>query len=55
MHFDGTDSETTVLDITDEEGNHQDSCPHARQKIIVKFSVSPAMGEILRGKGPDET
>ncbi len=54
MHFDGTESETKVLDILDEDGNHMPSCPHARQTISVRFSVMPAAGEIIRGKGPDE-
>ncbi len=53
MHFDGTWTETQVLSITDEDGNQMPSCPHARQKIRVKFSVMPAVGEIIRGKGPD--
>jgi putative protease len=54
MHFDGTFDEAEVLDIMDEEGNHMPSCPHARQKIFVRFSVVPAVGELLRGKGDAE-
>ena len=54
MHFDGTFSETEVLEIKDEDGNSMGSCPHARQKIYVRFSVMPQVGEILRGKGTED-
>ncbi len=54
MHFDGTFSETEVLEIKDEDGNSMESCPHARQKIYVRFSVMPQVGEILRGKGTED-
>ena len=54
MHFDGTYSEAEVLDIKDEDGNHMPSCPHARQKIFVRFSELPSVGEIIRGRGTEE-
>ncbi len=51
MKPDGRDLLVKVCDITDSEGNHQDSCPHARQDIRVKLSEMPEIGEILRVKG----
>ncbi len=54
MHFDGSYDEAEVLDIMDEEGVHMPSCPHARQKIFVKFSKVPAVGELIRGNGTED-
>ena len=47
---DGQNQETVVLSITDEEGNAQESAPHARQHLFVRLSASPEEGDILRKK-----
>ncbi len=44
----GEDVPAIVETIQDEEGNLQDSAPHARQKLWVKLSVSPKPYDILR-------
>ncbi len=54
MDFKGENISAKVQDITDEDGNHQDSCPHARQIIRVKFSSVPEIGNIIRVKGGEE-
>lgn len=38
----------TVLEIRDEEGNPMESCPHASQKIFVKFTGALEPWDILR-------
>ena len=38
----------TVQDMLDEEGNHIESCPHAKQKIKVLFSEVPSVYDLLR-------
>ncbi len=48
MKPDGRNIRTEVLEIHDEEGNLQESAPHPKQKLWVKFSVSPAEYDILR-------
>lgn len=40
--------EVTVEDMLDEVGNHIESCPHAEQKIKVKFSEKPEEWDIVR-------
>jgi len=40
----------TVEDIKNDEGLHQDSAPHARQRLHVKFSQKPDPNDILRRK-----
>ncbi len=54
MDFKGKNIPSKVIDITDEDGNHQDSCPHARQIIRVRFSSVPDIGNIIRVKGSEE-
>ncbi len=51
MKPDGANVSVTVLAITDEEGNAQDSAPHPKQKLWVKLSEVPAQYDILRKKG----
>lgn len=51
MKPDGANVAVTVLAITDEEGNAQDSAPHPKQKLWVKLSEVPAQYDILRKKG----
>ncbi len=41
---------TRVLDITDDEGNHMDSCPHASQTIHVTVDSKVRPGDLFRGK-----
>lgn len=41
-----------VEDILDENGQHMESCPHAKQMIRVKFSALPSVGSILRSLSP---
>ena len=51
MKPNGDNVTVTVVAITDEEGNAQDSAPHPKQKLWVKLSVVPAQYDILRKKG----
>ena len=51
MKPDGTNVPVTVIAITDEEGNAQDSAPHPKQKLWVQLSEVPAQYDILRKKG----
>ena len=46
----GENIETVVEAIFDEEGNPQESAPHARQIIDVRSSVLPQPFDILRRK-----
>ena len=47
---DGTNLEAEVLSITDDQGNPQESAPHARQHLYVKLSEVPETGVIIRKK-----
>ena len=47
---DGTNLEADVLSITDDQGNPQESAPHARQHLFVKLSEVPETGVIIRKK-----
>jgi len=48
---DMTDVAVTVCEIRDEEtGELMESCPHASQRIMVKFSVKPEVFDILGGE-----
>lgn len=47
----GENIETLVEGIFDEEGNSQESAPHARQRLQIKLSHSPEKYDILRKKG----
>ena len=51
MKPNGDNVAVTVLAITDEEGNVQDSAPHPKQKLWVKLSEVPLTYDILRKKG----
>lgn len=51
----GEDVPVTIETIQDEEGNFQDSAPHARQRLWVKCSVAPKPYDILRRKAGEET
>ena len=44
----------TVLDMLDEEGNHIENCPHAKQRIKVLFSQKPDVYDLLRRPEPDD-
>ena len=58
MKPDGRDLCVTVEEIRDEEGNPQESAPHARQMLWVKLSGKPESYDILRRAcegGPDES
>ena len=48
MKPDGRNIPVTVRGIWDEEGNPQDSCPHARQVIDVDLGMVPEPFDILR-------
>lgn len=48
MKPDGRNIPVTVQGIWDEEGNPQDSCPHARQVIDVDLGMVPEPFDILR-------
>jgi len=51
MKPNGDNVPVTVLAITDEDGNVQDSAPHPKQKLWVRLSEIPAQYDILRKKG----
>ncbi len=51
MKPDGRNIPVTVLSITDEEGNGQESAPHPKQKLWVQLSETPKEHDILRKKG----
>ena len=46
----GENLEAVVKGIYDEEGNAQESAPHARQIIDVELSIAPQPFDILRRK-----
>ena len=48
LHPHATAQNVTVLDMLDEEGNHIESCPHAKQRIKVLFSKEPVPYDLLR-------
>jgi len=51
---DFNDAEAEVLAIYDaESGEEQESCPHARQRLKVRFSVPAEPGDILRVRAQD--
>lgn len=53
MRPDGTNTSSTVLEITDSEGVQMPSCPHASQEIKVKFSEMPNRFEVIRCRKED--
>ena len=50
MKPDGRNIPVKVLEMTDEERNPVESCPHSRQMIYVKLSEVPEGGDIMRMK-----
>lgn len=50
MKPDGRNVEAKVLDFVNEDGEHQDSAPHAKQKLYVGLSEKAEMYDILRKK-----
>lgn len=48
MCADGSNVDTTVIKICDEDGNEQESAPHSKQVLYVTLSNVPKVGEILR-------
>ena len=53
MKPDGRNVETKVLEIADREGSLQESAPHARQELHVRFSVMPEPLDIMRVRAPE--
>ena len=50
MKPNGDNVEVEVLGIKDEDGNEMDSCPHPKQKLFIKLSVTPDEFDLLRRK-----
>ena len=48
MKPDGNNIKVTVNDMTDENGEHIDSCPHSKQPVWLSLSVMPEVYDILR-------
>ncbi len=48
MKTSGDNVFTQVLSIRAEDGSEQESAPHPQQRLQVKLSVNPALGDILR-------
>lgn len=55
MKPDGTNVETKVISIINEEGMEMESAPHPRQKLKVILDAPAAPYDILRKKTPDAT
>lgn len=53
MRKNGDNIAATVLEIRDEEGNPMESCPHPKQKILVKLSCMPEDFDLLRQKAEE--
>lgn len=53
MKKDGENISAEVLEITDEEGNAMESCPHPKQKIFVKLSCSVDEFDLIRQKAEE--
>ncbi len=51
MKPDGSNLETRVLRILNEEGQDMESAPHAKQKLKVLLEQTPRQYDILRRKG----
>ena len=51
MKPDGSNLETRVLRILNEEGQDMESAPHAKQKLKVLLEQTPQQYDILRRKG----
>ena len=50
MKPNGDNIEVEVLGIKNEEGEDMESCPHPKQKLLIKLSVTPDEFDILRRK-----
>ena len=50
MKPNGDNIEVEVLGIKNEEGEDMESCPHPKQKLFIKLSVTPDEFDILRRK-----
>jgi putative protease len=50
MKPNGDNIQTEVLNLTDEEGNQMESCPHPQQKIYVVFDQELEVGDLIRVK-----
>ena len=50
MKPNGDNIEVEVLGIKDETGGDMDSCPHPKQKLFIKLSVTPDEFDLLRRK-----
>ncbi|MBQ5425966.1 MAG: U32 family peptidase [Pseudobutyrivibrio sp.] len=50
MKPNGDNIEVQVLGIKNEEGEDMESCPHPKQKLFIKLSVTPDEFDILRRK-----
>lgn len=50
MKPNGNNLVVTVKQITDDEGNDMDSCPHPKQKIFVDFGVELEVYDLIRKK-----
>ncbi|MBQ7149005.1 MAG: U32 family peptidase [Pseudobutyrivibrio sp.] len=50
MKPNGDNVEVEVLGIKDEEGNQMESCPHPKQKLFIKLTVTPDEFDLLRRK-----
>ncbi|MCQ2506772.1 MAG: U32 family peptidase C-terminal domain-containing protein [Lachnospiraceae bacterium] len=53
LKADGSSVYSVVESIQNEEGEEMDSCPHAKQKISVRFSKKPDVGDIIRSLTTD--
>ena len=50
MKPNGDNIEVEVLGIKDETGADMESCPHPKQKLFIKLSVTPDEFDLLRRK-----
>ena len=55
MKPDGRNVYVTVEGIFDDDGNFQESAPHARQNLHVKLSQKPDAGDLLRRKNTENS
>ncbi len=55
MEPDGTDADATVTRIVSEDGEEQESAPHAYQAVYVGLTAAPQAGDILRRREALET
>ena len=53
MKKNGETIKVVVLGMKDEEGKVMESCPHPKQKVLVKFSVLPEEFDIIRQKAEE--